>query len=145
MRINIEDKYLIHYLNEETGLIYNGVDHMTHRQKHDSAFSATLTGILDIFKKSKTVLMPGESDSIKGKTCLITGANRGLGRATAVSLAGLGGHVFLACRSGIPEAGHYVKKKSGSELVETAYIDLADLRCKLCAGDPSVKRWYYTE
>jgi NAD(P)-dependent dehydrogenase (short-subunit alcohol dehydrogenase family) len=113
---------------------------MAHRQKHDNAFSATLTGIFDLFKKRKSMGMPGEYDNIKGKNCLITGANRGLGRAIAARLAELGGYIVMACRNGIPEASEYVKKKSGSELVETAYIDLADLRSVYRFCDEMKKR-----
>lgn len=44
---------------------------------------------------------------LSGKVCLVTGANRGLGRAVAVGLAGAGGDVVIACRdeaSGAPVA-----------------------------------------
>ncbi|MFZ3045159.1 MAG: SDR family oxidoreductase [Desulfatirhabdiaceae bacterium] len=37
--------------------------------------------------------------NIKDKVCMITGANTGLGKNTAVELAKMGAHVFLACRS----------------------------------------------
>jgi len=36
---------------------------------------------------------------LSGKVCLVTGANRGLGRAIAIGLAEAGGDVVLACRT----------------------------------------------
>jgi len=45
----------------------------------------------------------GNGEWIRGKTCMITGATSGLGRATAIELARLGAHTFLVCRS--PERG----------------------------------------
>jgi len=35
---------------------------------------------------------------MKGRTCLVTGANRGIGRASAVGLAQMGADLILLCR-----------------------------------------------
>jgi NAD(P)-dependent dehydrogenase (short-subunit alcohol dehydrogenase family) len=59
-------------------------------------------------------------------TCLITGANSGLGKAVAVELARRGGRLILACRSGIPEAGADVRLASGNQNVEMMQVDLSD-------------------
>ena len=65
---------------------------------------------------------------IDGKTCLVTGANSGLGRAAAVELARRGGHMILACRPGHHGICEEIKRESGSETVELVEVDLADLR-----------------
>lgn len=67
-----------------------------------------------------------EDVRIDGKTCLVTGANSGLGKAVAVDLAKRGGHVLMACRGGHPEAGEEVRQLSGSDAVEMLNVDLAD-------------------
>ena len=38
-------------------------------------------------------------DLMKGKICLITGANSGIGKATAIGLAKLGATIIMACRN----------------------------------------------
>src|SRR5262245_37527212 len=43
--------------------------------------------------------MTHEDRDLAGKTFLVTGANTGIGRVTAETLARRGGKVFLACRS----------------------------------------------
>jgi NAD(P)-dependent dehydrogenase (short-subunit alcohol dehydrogenase family) len=63
---------------------------------------------------------------LDGRTCLVTGANSGLGKGTAIRLAERGAHVIMACRSGIPEAGEDVKRQSGSDKVEMIQVDLSD-------------------
>ncbi len=88
---------------------------------------ATLTGILDIFRKQDLRNKLTDADTLEGKTCLITGANSGLGFGIATQFAERGAHVIMACRSGIPEAGEKIKKLTGSEKVEMVKLDLSDL------------------
>ena len=75
-----------------------------------------------------------DSVRIDGKTCLVTGANSGVGKAVAIDLARRGGHVLMACRSGHPEAGEAVRAASGSDRVEMLKVDLSDMRSvhRLC-------------
>jgi NAD(P)-dependent dehydrogenase (short-subunit alcohol dehydrogenase family) len=96
--------------------------------RYDGASRAALSGILDLFHKRERVGSVQARDLIDGKTCLVTGANRGLGKAVAIELARRGGHVVMACRSGHPHAAEEVKASSGSDLVEIASVDLADSR-----------------
>jgi NAD(P)-dependent dehydrogenase (short-subunit alcohol dehydrogenase family) len=64
---------------------------------------------------------------LSGRTCLVTGANSGIGKETARQLAGLGAHVVLACRSS--ERGQAARDEivhdTGNEKVELAVVDLA--------------------
>lgn len=89
--------------------------------------SATLNGIADLFRKKPRIGELTAQDRLDGQTCLVTGANSGLGRATAIELARRGARVILACRSGIPEAGEEIKRVSGSDSVEMVKLDLADV------------------
>lgn len=86
-----------------------------------------MTGILDLFRKQKLSERLTDADRIDGKTCIVTGANSGLGFALAVDLAKRGGKVIMACRSQIPEAGEKVREASGSEDVTMQRLDLSDI------------------
>ena len=68
-----------------------------------------------------------DSLSLAGRTCLVTGANSGLGKATAILFAKRGARVLMACRSGIPEAGQDVIAQSGNRDVQMLEVDLSDL------------------
>jgi len=96
------------------------------RDKYNNPFKATFYGILDLFDKKEAIGVLSDQDRIDGKTCLVTGANSGLGFAIACQLAQRGGRVIMACRSGIPEAGEKAKMISGSSHIEMISVDLSD-------------------
>ncbi len=69
---------------------------------------------------------------------VITGANSGIGRETAVGLARLGAEVTIAVRNPTKgaEALADIRRRSGSDLVSQAQLDLADLdSVRRCAGE----------
>jgi len=95
-------------------------------KKYNSPLQATVSGILDLFKKRERVGALTEKDTLQGKKVLITGSSSGLGLATAIQLATLGAEVIMAVRSGIPEKGEEVKRASGSDKVKMLHVDLSD-------------------
>lgn len=94
---------------------------------YNRKFSAFASGVVDRFSLRPTLSPVPESIRIDGKVCLVTGANRGLGKAVAVDLARRGGTVLMACRSGHPGAGEEVRRLAGSDRVRMLRVDLADL------------------
>jgi len=66
-------------------------------------------------------------DSMQGRVSVVTGANRGLGRAAALGLARLGGTVVLLARD--RERGehalHDVRRETGNDQVSLELVDLA--------------------
>jgi len=95
-------------------------------KQYSNPFSATYKGISDLFKKQVRIGELSPEDRLDGKRVLITGSSSGLGLATATELAKLGAEVIMAVRSGIPEKGEEVKRKSGSEKVFMHHVDLSD-------------------
>lgn len=100
--------------------------HMETRQ-YRSTSGSLLGAVKQRFGRKRRIGTLTEGERIDGKTVLITGASSGLGFATAVRLAELGGRVIMAVRSGIPEKGEAVKAKSGASTVEMRRVDLSDL------------------
>ena len=93
---------------------------------HSNPVTAVLSGLLDQRSKDPRVAPVPDGVRLDGRTCLVTGANSGLGKAIAIRLAKRGAHVIMACRSGIPEAGQDVRAESGSDQVEMIQVDLSD-------------------
>jgi NAD(P)-dependent dehydrogenase (short-subunit alcohol dehydrogenase family) len=82
--------------------------------------------------------MPANSGELSGRTFLITGANTGIGLATATGLAERGGRVFVACRSA--EKGRAaiagISARTGNDAVAFLPLDLADLASvRACAQE----------
>lgn len=69
------------------------------------------------------------SMDMNGKICLITGANSGIGKVTALELAKLGAKVVMFCRD--PKKGKdalaEIKEKSRNDTVDLMIADLASL------------------
>lgn len=66
---------------------------------------------------------------IDGKVVVITGANSGIGKVTAIDLAKRGGTIYIACRDVKrgEEALRDIKAESGSEKIHFLQLDLASL------------------
>jgi NAD(P)-dependent dehydrogenase (short-subunit alcohol dehydrogenase family) len=109
-------------------------------KSYSNAFTATLSGIRDLFRKQKNVVILNDADTLKGKIVLITGASSGLGFEAAVQLASRGAHVLMACRSGIPGKGELVRKLSGNPDVDMLQVDLSDMESIIRLVDTLEKR-----
>ena len=61
---------------------------------------------------------------------MITGANTGIGKETAIDLAKRGARVIICCRdmTKAEAAAKDIRKDSGNDLVEVAQLDLASLK-----------------
>jgi retinol dehydrogenase 12 len=70
-----------------------------------------------------------EPQPLLGRVAIVTGANTGIGRATALALARQGAQVLLACRSAdkaLPVVEE-IRRDTGNERVEFVALDLGDL------------------
>ena len=95
--------------------------------RFDNPVVAALAGVKDFFSKQKLEDQLTDNDRADDKTCLITGANSGLGFGIAVDMARRGARVIMACRRQIPEAAEKVKALSGSDKVEMVFLDLSKI------------------
>lgn len=93
---------------------------------YSNPLTATLTGLRDMFRHRPPIGTLTPEDRLDGLTCLITGANSGLGLGTARALALRGARLILACRSGIPQTAELLKRETGNQAIEMVKLDLAD-------------------
>ena len=69
------------------------------------------------------------TEKLTGKTFIVTGANTGIGKVTALELARKGAHVILACRSVAKTEAVVaeIQRTTGNRNVEVVELDLGDL------------------
>jgi len=75
-------------------------------------------------KRNKRIGVFALSQQLKGKTALITGAGKGIGRATAIALAKEGVHVGLMARTeaDLQKVAEEVKQEGVNAFIATADI-----------------------
>jgi len=88
---------------------------------------AALAGFKDLFRKQEFSDRLNDDDRFDGRTCLVTGANSGLGFAVAVEMAKRGAKVICTSRRLQNETLEKIKKQSGSDLVEIRTLELSRL------------------
>lgn len=91
------------------------------------------TGVIaGLFIGKKVIDGPSfnEPVSMRNRNVVITGANSGLGRATAETMAKLGANVFLLCKSADKgnAAAKEIRDKTGNSNVESLTMDLLSLQ-----------------
>ena len=75
-------------------------------------------------------MTPEGASGLRGRVCLVTGANSGIGKATALGLARMGASVVMACRdAGRGEAARAeIAAESGNPDLELMLVDLGSQR-----------------
>ena len=93
------------------------------------ATGGTLSGVFYLFRQYVAGGVCRSKALLNGKTVIITGANAGIGKETAVDLARRNARVIMACRSVEKgeKAAVEVRKRSESDNVVFMQLDLASL------------------
>ncbi len=81
--------------------------------------------------------------SMRGRVCLVTGANRGLGKATALGLAQQGATVVLLGRDAerLAGAADDITRVSGNRDISSIVVDLGSLSSVRTAADEVARRY----
>ncbi|MDQ5822911.1 MAG: SDR family oxidoreductase [Chloroflexota bacterium] len=78
-------------------------------------------------ERYKSIEVSPTSAQMRGRVCLVTGANSGVGKETALGLARLGAHVVMVCRSRArgESAQLEIQARSGNSTVDLLLADLS--------------------
>ncbi len=106
------------------------------------ALATSFVGGLLIGKRFINGPVFDENVSLKGKIAVVTGANTGLGKETALKLASLGAKTILVCKSEdkANTAKEEIIAKTGNTEVDYVQLDLADLKSLKKGADALSKK-----
>jgi NAD(P)-dependent dehydrogenase (short-subunit alcohol dehydrogenase family) len=81
-------------------------------------------------RHSESLLRQFKETDLSNKTIVITGSNRGIGKATAEFLASKNAKIILGCRciENCERAAQDIKSKTGNSNITPMHIDLSDLK-----------------
>jgi retinol dehydrogenase-14 len=72
----------------------------------------------------RVISIPGRLD---GKTCLVVGANSGLGKVMSVELARRGAKIIMGCRKDYNVVKEEIRQESGNDSVSLRLVDLSSI------------------
>src|SRR5437868_10767860 len=98
-----------------------------HEQLSPNARPASMTFWRGPSGSRKERIMPPVTSSMHGKICMVTGANSGIGKATALALAQMGATVVMVCRDRArgEEAQREITTQSRNSAVDLLQADLS--------------------
>jgi len=87
---------------------------------------AVLVGTKELMRVKPNTRPINDADQLDGKTCLITGANSGVGWGVAKLWAERGATLIMACRTLIPDRAAELRELSGNPNIKLYELDLGD-------------------
>ena len=85
---------------------------------------AVLVGTKELVRVKPNTRPINDSDRLDGKTCLITGANSGVGWGVAKLWAERGATLIMACRTMVPDRAAELRALSGNPNIHLYELDL---------------------
>ncbi len=87
---------------------------------------AVLVGTKELIRVKPNTRPINDADQLTGKTCLITGANSGVGWGVAKLWAERGASLIMACRTLVPDRAAELRELSGNLNIKLYELDLGD-------------------
>ena len=101
---------------------------MSNKRRMTNPVSAIMTAIRDIRDTDGLIAPSPSTERLDGKTCFVTGANSGLGKAIATELARRGATLIMGLRRQLDETVSEIVESTGNTAVSARRVDLSDIR-----------------
>lgn len=97
---------------------------VSNKGRFNNPVEAVLVGTKELFRVKPNTRPINENDRLDGKTCLITGANSGVGWGVAKLWAERGATLILACRRMEPDWAAQLRDLTGNQNISMYNLDL---------------------